>query len=82
VENLNTANHATPVSRTNPVNNGVNYRLDMKDRDGNTMVNLKHLGVGMIIAGLFMGGAAISESFAKAIGGFFLMVINGFRGGD
>jgi hypothetical protein len=54
----------------------------MKDRDGNTMVNLKHLGVGMIIAGLFMGGAAISESFAKAIGGFFLMVINGFRGGD
>ena len=68
----------------------MNYRPGMKDRDGNMMVNLKHLGGGMIIAGLVMGFLGNSsplplhreQCLILLIGGFVLMVINKVKGGD
>ena len=54
------------------------------------MVNLKHLGGGMIIAGLVMGFLGNSsplplhreQCLILLIGGFVLMVINKVKGGD
>ena len=62
-----------------------NYYLFMQDNDGNTMINLKNIGNGMMIAS-FVLLVALSGQYqpvpdwvvpALFVGGFVLLIVNG-----
>ena len=60
----------------------------MKDRDGNTQVNLKHLGGAMIWLAVILGFMGNSSPVSGGVVGllfgvgFLFMILNGVWGGD